>query len=128
MTLGLSRLLMLALTAAALTVAVLPFASPAIAASGAAAPDLVNQTGHTIDALSIRRTGTPAWQPLPATPPRPSGGVRAKSSFTDPDCAFDIQATLDDGTLAVWTGVNLCEVKSVTLNRNASGATWADYD
>ena len=35
---------------------------------------------------------------------------------------------LDDGTLAVWAGVNLCEVKSVTLNRNASGATWADYD
>ena len=28
----------------------------------------------------------------------------------------------------VWSGVNLCEVKAVILNRNASGAVWVDYE
>lgn len=98
------------------------------AATGIAGLDLVNATGHTISSFSIRRTGTQGWMPLPATPAQPSGGAHAKSGFTDPDCAFDIRAMLDDQQNVVWTGLNLCEVKSVTLNRNASGVTWADYD
>ena len=32
------------------------------------------------------------------------------------------------GGTAVWSGVNLCEAKAVTLNRNESGAAWVDYD
>ena len=95
---------------------------------GAAGIDLVNATDATIIGLFIRRTGTQAWAPLPATPERPLKGAHAASKFTDPDCAFDIKATLDPGGVAVWTGVNLCEVKSLTLNRNAAGVTWADYD
>jgi hypothetical protein len=27
-----------------------------------------------------------------------------------------------------WTDVNLCDVKSVTLNRNESAGAWVDYD
>jgi hypothetical protein len=96
------------------------------AEAGAGGFNLVNGTGANITALSIRRFGTQAWQPLAATPP---AGARSEVSFADTDCAFDIRATLAGGASTTWSGVNLCEVKSVTLNRNpATGASWGDYD
>ena len=98
--------------------------TPAMA--GASGFSLVNGTGANITSLSIRRFGTQAWQPLAATP---SAGARSQVDFADTDCAFDIRATLAGGASATWSGVNLCEVKSVTLNRNsATGASWVDYD
>lgn len=99
-------------------------AAPALA--GATGFILVNATGSDIVGLSVRRFGTQQWQPLAGSP---SVGARQAISFADPDCAFDIRATLSGGVSATWAGVNLCEVKSVILNRDsASGATWADYD
>ena len=99
--------------------------SPVAAIAGASGFAIVNQSGAALSGLSVRRTGTSDWHPLGAGL---SPGAMSKFSFTDPDCAFDIKATLDPGGVAVWTGVNLCEVKSLTLNRNAAGVTWADYD
>jgi hypothetical protein len=49
-------------------------------------------------------------------------------AFADPDCAFDIQARLSDGKSATFTGVNLCDVTVVTLNRGPGGDLWVDYD
>jgi len=99
---------------------------PAPAMAGASGFNIVNATGANITSMSIRRFGTQAWQPLSATP---SVGARSQVDFTDTDCAFDIRATLAGGASATWSGVNLCEVKSVTLNRNsATGASWVDYD
>ena len=108
-----------------LVAASLSFGStPALA--GASGFNLVNATGANITSLSIRRFGTQAWQPLAGTP---SAGARSQVDFSNVDCAFDIQATLAGGGTAVWRGVNLCEVKSVTLNRNsATGENWVDYD
>ena len=112
----------LAFLAAAL-LAALPV--PAVAA-GAGSFVLVNQSGKDMGALSIRRFGTQAWQPLQLTP---VAGARGPVNFTDPDCAFDIRATLAGGGQAVWQGVNLCEAKVVVLHRDpASGATWAEYE
>jgi hypothetical protein len=65
------------------------------------------------------------WKDLGSAP---SPGARGSIKFTDPDCAFDIQATLQGIGTVVWSGVNLCEVKAVILNRNASGAIWVDYE
>lgn len=114
------RKVILALAAASLSFG----SAPAVA--GASAFNLVNGTGANITSLSIRRFGTQAWQPLAAAP---SAGARSQVDFSDRDCAFDIRATLAGGASATWSGVNLCEVKSVTLNRNAaSGASWVDYD
>ena len=93
-------------------------------AAAADAFTLVNEAGAKIESLSIRRFGTPDWQPLAGSP---SPGARQHIDFSNPDCAFDIQAKLAGGTTAVWSGVNLCEVTAVVLNRNASGATWVDY-
>ena len=93
--------------------------------AGAGNFTVVNATGQDIAALSIRRFGTDSWQALGATP---RAGARGAVQFADEDCAFDIQARLAGGAIAVWSGVNLCDAKAVTLNRSASGAVWVDYD
>ena len=92
--------------------------------AGAGNFTIVNATGRDFTALAIRRFGTTAWQPLGAAP---KAGARGSVQFSDADCAFDIQGTLAGGVNAVWSGVNLCEAKSVTLNRSDSGAAWVDY-
>lgn len=93
--------------------------------AGASNFTIVNATGRDITALAIRRFGTAAWQPLGAAP---RAGARGSVQFSDTDCAFDIQGTLAGGVTAVWSGVNLCDAKAVTLNRSDSGAAWVDYD
>jgi hypothetical protein len=108
-----------------LFVAAILTALPAPAIAGAANFTIVNATGRDITAMAIRRFGTSAWQPLSAAP---RAGARGAVQFSDTDCAFDIQVTLAGGVNAVWSGVNLCEAKAVTLNRNDSGAAWVDYD
>lgn len=100
-------------------------APPAHALAGAGNFTLVNRTGANIGSLQIRRVGTTAWQPLGGTP---ATGARVAVAFANPDCAFDIQARLADGKSALFTGVNLCDVTVVTLNRGAGGELWVDYD
>ena len=100
-------------------------ALPAPASAGANGFSVVNATGLNMTGLTIRRYGTEGWKALGSAP---SPGGRGPVQFTDPDCAFDIQATLQGVGTVVWSGVNLCEVKTVILNRNASGALWVDYE
>lgn len=97
-------------------------AAPAFA--GATNFNLVNGTAGALADLSIRRAGTSDWKPLGSAP---SPGAQGSIAFSDPDCAFDIRATLG-GSPVVWTGVNLCGAKSVTLKRDAATGAWVDYD
>ena len=106
-----------------LLLALLGTASPALA--GASGFTLVNGTGGALAQLSIRRSGTQEWKTLG---PAPSAGARMDMNFSDPDCAFDIRATVPNGGPVTWAGVNLCDVKSVTLNRDGSAGAWVDYD
>jgi len=106
-----SRMKRLVLLAALLS------ASPAFA--GASNFTLVDGTGGLSD-YSIRRVGTNDWKPL-------SRGAGGAVQFSDPDCAFDIRATVG-GTPVTWTGINLCGAKSVTLKRSAATGAWVDYD
>jgi len=110
------RLVFLAIAAA--------LGSPALAA-GASTFTLVNGTGTALSQLSIRRAGTQDWKSLGTAP---SAGARSSVSFSDPDCAFDIRATIAGAGPVTWAGVNLCAVKSVTLNRDGSAGAWVDYD
>lgn len=106
--------------------AALAFLLPSTPAfAGAGSFTIVNGTGSNIAALSIRRTGSDNWQALAAAP---AAGASAGVAFSDPDCAFDLQASLDGGATAVWGGVNLCGTSRLTLQRRASGETWVDYD
>lgn len=86
---------------------------------------LVNGTGRPMADVSIRRFGAQDWRPLGVAP---APGARARVAFSDPDCAFDIRASLAGGITAIWSGVNLCEVEAVTLKRESSGELWVDYD
>lgn len=99
--------------------AALVAAAPAFA-TGASNFTLVNSTGDALSELSIRRVGTNEWKPLPQ-------GAGGTVQFSDPDCAFDIRATVG-GKPVTWGGVNLCGVKSVTLKRDAAAGAWVDYD
>ena len=112
------------LLSAAAAAAILSISTPGFA-EGAGPFTIVNGAGAKIESLQIRRTGTQAWKAFAGSP---SAGARQKVAFSDPDCAFDIQATLQGVGTVVWTGVNLCEVKTVVLNRNATGALWVDYE
>src|SRR5690242_19782282 len=100
------------------------FAAPAFAA-GASNFTLVNGTNAALADLSIRRAGTQEWKPLGAAP---AAGARGSMNFSDPDCAFDIRANVAGAGQVTWADVNLCAVKSVTLNRDRSAGAWVDYD
>jgi hypothetical protein len=95
------------------------------AAAGAGNFTLVNKTGANIGSMSIRRVGTTDWTPLGGTP---ANGGRTAVAYANPDCAFDIKADLVGGGSATFTGVNLCDVTTVTLNRGPTGDLWVDYD
>ena len=96
--------------------------APALAAAGNFT--LVNGAGAPLSSVMIRRVGTEAWRPLSVSP---APGQAVAVTFSDPDCAFDIRANVG-GATAVWSGVNLCETKRITLSRAASGVVWVDYD
>ena len=98
---------------------------PLPAAADAGNFTLVNKTGAAISGMQIRRVGSNAWQPIGVAPP---SGARVAVAFANPDCAFDIKANLAGGGSATFTGVNLCDVTTVTLNRGPSGDLWVDYD
>jgi hypothetical protein len=98
-------------------------ASPAMA--GASGFTLVNATGAALAQLSIRRSGTQEWKSLGSAP---NAGARVDLKFSDPDCAFDIRANVPGAGPVTWADVNLCDVKSVTLNRDGSAGAWVDYD
>ena len=69
--------------------------SPALA--GASNFTLVNGTNGGLSGLSIRRSGTNDWKPL-------TQGAGGAVQFSDPDCAFDIKASVG-GTPVTWAGV-----------------------
>jgi len=89
---------------------------------------IVNNTDISFTNVMVRRYGTEQWLPLIVNPiPLTRSGGQGAVDFSDEDCAFDLQATLPDGRLVVWSGVNLCEANVVTLNRSANGELWVDY-
>lgn len=109
--------------------AALVTASPAPVLAQASNFTLVNATDIDFTGLAVRRFGTSEWLPLVVSPvPLPKSGGRGAADFRNEDCAFDLRATLPDGRMVVWPGVNLCQVKVVTLNQKAGGALWVDYE
>lgn len=95
-------------------------AAPAVPAlAGASNFKLVNGTSGGMSEVAIRRAGTSDWKPL---------GAPGPVQFSDPDCAFDIRATVAGSGPVTWAGINLCDVKSVTLKRDETAGAWVDYD
>jgi hypothetical protein len=109
----------------ALALVALAAAPPAPALAGAANFTLNNGTGAGISQVVIRRAGSSDWKPLSASQAPGAGGP---VQFKDPDCAFDIRAEVAGQGPTTWAGINLCDVKSVTLKRDPSAGVWVDYD
>ena len=109
---------------AALCLLLMTSGSAALAGPGASNFTLVNGTPGALAEVSIRRAGASDWKPLG---PAPSAGARSSVQFKDPDCAFDIRASVG-GKPVTWGGVNLCAVKSVTLKQDENAGAWVDYD
>lgn len=86
---------------------------------------VVNQSGAALRSLQLRRVGDSAWRPLAVVT---AAGSSARVTFDEKDCAYDLRATLPGIGEVVWNGVNLCDVKRVTLNRDSAGRRWVDYD
>jgi hypothetical protein len=111
------------MTKGALLALLLIPASPAFA-GGASSFVLVNGTTGALGTVSIRRAGTSDWKPLAAAP---AAGARGSVQFSDPDCAFDIRATVA-GAPVTWAGINLCGAKAVILQKDDNAGAWVDYD
>jgi hypothetical protein len=86
---------------------------------------LVNGTGANVGEVQIRRVGTQEWRRLADAP---AAGARGTVDFKDPDCAFDLKASIPGAGPVTWAGVNLCDVKSVVLKRDPQAGAWVDYD
>jgi len=86
---------------------------------------VVNQTGGALTDLALRRIGDPTWQSVNVAA---SPAASARVNFAHKDCAFDLRANIAGVGPILWSGVNLCDVKRVTLNRDSSGRHWVDYD
>ncbi len=93
--------------------------------AGASNFTLNNGTTAGLSDVAIRRAGSSDWKPLGAAPGPGTGGP---VQFSDPDCAFDIRATVAGAGPTTWAGVNLCDVKAVTLKSDPSSGAWVDYD
>ena len=93
--------------------------------ANAAEVTVVNGTGSPITAISVRSYGASDWQSIQGAL---SAGASRSISAPGETCAFDIRGKLTGGAEAVWSNVNFCETRSVTLNRRADGTAWADYD
>jgi hypothetical protein len=107
------------------TIAALAVSWASTAFAGASNFNLVNGTSGSIANVSIRRAGSSDWKPLV---PGRSAGASGPVQFKDPDCAFDIRATVAGAGPVTWAGVNLCDVKSVVLKKDESAGAWVDYD
>ena len=91
-----------------------------LATPAASAPSdiaIVNNSGAALRELALRRVGDKAWRPLAVVT---AAGSTARVTFDESDCAFDLRATLPGVGQVVWSGVNLCDVKRVTLHRDFS--------
>lgn len=85
---------------------------------------VVNQVGAPIAGLSARPAGGTEWT---GVAPGLSPGARIGVSLPGEGCAYELRAKLAGGGQATWS-VNVCETRSVILNRRTDGTAWADYD
>ena len=88
---------------------------------------LVNKAGVTLENIAIRPSdGSSAWRSF-GPGPVAAGAQAAMPSPGGQLCAFDLRARLN-GAETIWGSVNLCDVRTVTLNRRPDGTLWVDYD
>jgi hypothetical protein len=88
---------------------------------------LTNSTGKTIKLVEVSPAGAGTWAANKIDPELQkektvrNGGRMTVHFDKGSSCKYDVQITFDDGTKAVWGGVNVCDNSYVTVNY-ANGA------
>ena len=83
---------------------------------------LINKTGHDIDSIHARPTGTRRWGHDVLRRDTLFDGKTAELRFTAPGgaCTYDIRVDYEDlDDDQIWRTINLCGRKSVTLSLDA---------
>ncbi len=92
---------------------------------------LYNYTADVIEKIEIAPAGSGNWTPNRGELESGSGGKVAVGQKTTVlfdkaanVCRFDIRATFDDRTTAVWSGINLCDNAQVVVFLRGGQATF----
>jgi len=114
----------------AMTVVIAAVATPALADDWDFV--LTNSTGKTIKTVEVSPAGASTWQANKVDPEaKQSDGLKAGGRMTvhftksASQCKFDLQGTFDDGSKAVWSGINVCDNSFVTLRYANNAPTYA---
>lgn len=103
--------------------ATLTFAAPALAEDWDFM--LTNSTGKTIKSIEISAAGAGSWAPNKFDPAlRKEASVKTGGKTTvhfdkGSGCKYDLKATFDDDTSAVWSAIDVCANSYVTLRYDA---------
>jgi hypothetical protein len=95
--------------------------------------DLTNKTGYEISEVYVAPSAIDDWQnDVLGTGTLPDG-TNAHIHFSNAPanvCKFDLKVVYkDDGSKAVWQGIDLCEVGKITIHYNRStDTTSATFD
>jgi hypothetical protein len=79
---------------------------------------IVNNSGFTISYFYGSNVGTTFWEEDLLSSDVLSNGATVDVNFDDTTgyCRFDLRAIFDDGTELVRKDVNVCEIKTFTIN------------
>lgn len=103
--------------------ATLTFAAPALAEDWDFM--LTNNTGKAIKSLEISAAGAGSWVPNKFDPElRKEASVKVNGKTTvhfdkGPGCKYDLKANFEDGTSAVWPGIDICANSYVIIRYDA---------
>ncbi len=89
---------------------------------------LTNNSGKSIKTIEISATGANSWVANKVDPEYKKDALLKNSAkmtvhFDKGEgCKYDVKATFEDGTSAIWSGINVCDNAYVTIRYNAAGA------
>ncbi|MBF0136528.1 MAG: hypothetical protein H7833_01985 [Magnetococcus sp. DMHC-1] len=93
--------------------------------------NLTNRTGYVIDKVFVSPTHQESWESDVLGRDTLSDGetVAIHFSRSNKSCNWDLMVVYDDGEKAIWEGIDLCTVSSITIRWNKStGVTSAAFD
>ena len=87
---------------------------------------LTNKTGYEIKEVYVSPSASSDWKDDVLGKEVLTDGNKAEIKFhrAETTCSWDLKVVYtDDGSSAVWQGINLCEVEKITIKYNRSTDT-----
>jgi hypothetical protein len=91
---------------------------------------LLNATGKVIEKIEVAPTGTGSWAENKFDPEQKKDGkVKAGGKTTvhfdkGAQCKYDVRATFEDKSTAIWSGYNACDNSYITVSLAGDKATF----